>query len=318
MIAVMGSKKNILQLVQASEAHFKGGLEVFAEALIQTRAGVSEWIVPHTSSYVDKTIGELALRKSQALAVLAVRRDNETHYKNLRDFVLKPGDLLICHTAWKNLSRINQSRDLALLTSDAPREEVRPFKVLPAVGCLALALFLVLNTDLVLSTSLLAGAIGMVLTGVLTMDEAYNAISWKTIFLLAGLIPLGLAAEHSGTAQWLADNFMLLFGNSHEYLVLLVLSIITALFSLLISNVGATVLLVPIAISIANTLGADPRLFGLAIALSATNAFILPTHPVNVLTMGAAGYSSADYWRVGAPLSLLYLFISLGVLIALF
>lgn len=318
VIAVMGSKKDILRLVQESNAHFKGGLEVFAEALIQTRAGVSEFIVPPTSSYVDQTIGELALRKTQSLAVLAVRRDNETHFKNLREFVLKPGDLLICHTAWKNLARINQNRDLALLTSDAPREEVRPFKVWPALACLTLSILLVLSTDLVLSISLLAGAIGMVLTGVLTMDEAYNAISWKTIFLLAGLIPLGLAAEHSGTAQWLAANFMSVFGDAHVYIVLLVLSIISAIFSLLISNVGATALLVPIAISIANSLDADPRLFGLAIALSATNAFILPTHPVNVLTMGAGGYTSADYWRVGLPMSLIYLFISLAVLIALF
>ncbi len=318
VIAVMGSKKHILQLVQASHAHFKGGLEVFAEALVQTRAGVSEWIVPPSSHYADKTIGELALRKTQALAVLAVRRGNETHYKNLRHFTLKPGDLLICHTAWKNLARINQDRNLALLSSDRQREEVRPFKVIPALACLALALFLVLNTELVLSTSLLAGAVGMVLTGVLSMDEAYDAISWKAIFQLAGLVPLGLAAEHSGTAQWLAAHFMHIFDHSHSYLVLLVLSIITALFSLLISSVGAIILLVPIAISVAQALHADPRLFSLAIALSTANAFILPTHPVNVLTMGAAGYTRADYWRVGAPLSLLYLAVSLGVLIAWF
>ena len=318
VIAVMGTKRHVLKLVQASDAHFKGGLEIFAEALIQTRAGVSEFIIPPTSSYVDKTIGELGLRKTQGLAVLAVRRDNETHYKNMRELVLRPGDLIIGHSSWKNLSHLTQSRDLALLSSDSPQEEVRPFKVIPALASLALAILLVLNTDLVLSVALMAGAVGMVVTGVLSMDEAYDAISWKTIFLLAGLIPLGLAAEHSGTAQWLGNNFVTIMGDSSTYAVLLALAVITSIFSLLISNVGATVLLVPVAISAADNIGSDPRLFALAIALSATNAFILPTHPVNVLTMGAAGYTSKDYLRVGAPMTLLYLVISLGVLIALF
>lgn len=315
VVAVMGVKDDVQKFVRASHAHIKGGLEVFAEALIQTRAGVSELIVPPDSSYVGKSIGELNIRQNTGLAVLAVRRDQSTHYQNLRDFVLKSGDLVICHSSWKNLSRIQQHRDLAMLSNDAPNEEFRPHKARAAILATALALFCVLATPLPLPIALLCGAMAMLLGKVIDMDEAYRAISWKTIFLLAGLIPMGIAAEHSGMANWLGVNVLYFMGDLPANVILVFLCLVAMICSLTISNVGATVLLVPIAINIAYAKSADPLLFGLAIAISATNAFILPTHPVNVLTMGAGGYHNRDYLRVGVPMSILFFAVGLGILL---
>lgn len=120
-----------------------------------------------------------------------------------------------------------------------------------AVVMFAIALSLVLFTDLRLSVALLTGALGMVLTGVLTMDEAYNAVSWKTVFLLASLIQLGAAVEQTGTAAWIAQNTLALLGDVSPWMLQGAIAILATFFTLVMSNVGATVLLVPLAINIA-------------------------------------------------------------------
>ncbi|MGM0564728.1 MAG: SLC13 family permease [Pseudomonadota bacterium] len=316
VVAVLGHNRHINQFANASRGKVSGELEVFADALKQQQAGIAELVVPATSDYVGKSVGDIDIRSRLGLALLAVQRGEETHYKHLRELVLRPGDLLICHAKWRSIERLEKNRNLALMTTDFPRSKKRKpgegeegnRRIKTALGCLGLALGLVWFSPLSLAVALMIGAIAMVVLNVLSIDEAYRAISWKTVFLLAGLIPLGLAAEHSGTAQWLASGLLALFTDSPSYLLpLTALCIISALASLLLSNVGATVLLVPVAINTATELGSDPRLFALAIALSTTNAFILPTHPVNVLTMGAGGYQSGDYLRVGTPMTLIFL-----------
>ena len=172
-----------------------------------------------------------------------------------------------------------------------------------------IALSLILFTDLRLSVSLLVGALGMILTKVLTAEEAYYSVSWKTVFLLASLIPLGATVEATGTAAWIADELLHMIGHPSIWVLQLTIAILATAFTLVMSNVGATVLLVPLAVNIALTAGADPAVFALTVALATSNSFILPTHQVNALIMGPGRYKVIDFVRAGGVMTLLFLLV---------
>jgi di/tricarboxylate transporter len=156
----------------------------------------------------------------------------------------------------------------------------------------------------------MAGALGMILTKVMTISEAYLAVDWRTVFLLGGLIPLGMAVDQTGTAQWLARGIVLGLGDYMSPLMLLiVLACLSCGFTMVISNVGACTLLVPLGISLANQIGVDPRMAAIVIGLGVSNSFILPTHQVNALYMGPGEYRTKDYIKIGGFLSLIYIFI---------
>ncbi len=171
-----------------------------------------------------------------------------------------------------------------------------------------------LFSDLRLSVALLTGAVGMILSGVLSMEEAYRAVSWKTVFLLASLIPLGLAVETSGTAAWIAQGTLTMLGDVPSWVVQLALAVLATFFTLVMSNVGATVLLVPLAVNVALGVDADPAVFALTVAIATSNSFILPTHQVNALIMGPGGYRVADFLRAGGVMTVLFLIVTLVAL----
>jgi di/tricarboxylate transporter len=154
----------------------------------------------------------------------------------------------------------------------------------------------------------MAGAVGMVLSKVMTITEAYRAVDWRTVFLLGGLIPLGMAVDQTGTAQWMARGIVAGLGDYMcPLLLLFVLACLSCGFTLVISNVGACTLLVPLGISIANQIGIDPRVAAIVVGIGVSNSFILPTHQVNALYMGPGGYRTKDYLKIGGGLSAIYI-----------
>jgi len=180
------------------------------------------------------------------------------------------------------------------------------------VGFFVLAKCLALFTHLDLSVAMMTGAIGMLLTGVLNMDEAYKAINWKTIFVTACLIPLGWSMDATGTAAWLAQEVLQHLGNASPYVLQLCLAILTLLFSQVMSNVGATVMMVPIAISVAVATGGNPSAYALIVAVSSSNTFLLTSgHPALMMVAGPGGYRGKDFLRVGLPLTAMVLVITL-------
>jgi di/tricarboxylate transporter len=159
-----------------------------------------------------------------------------------------------------------------------------------------------------LSVCLMLGAVGMVLTRVITINEAYRAVDWRTVFLLGGLIPLGMAMDQTGTAEWIATGIVTALGSMMSPLLLLiVLATLSCLFTTVISNVGACTLLIPLGISIATQIGVDPRIAAVVVGLGVSNSFILPTHQVNALYMGPGEYRTRDYIKIGGPLAILYI-----------
>ncbi len=205
------------------------------------------------------------------------------------------------------------------MTTEYPHEETRPHKVGWAALFFTIALSMVLFTDLKLSIALLTGAIGMVLSGVLKIDEAYEAVSWKTVFLLASLIPLGLAVETSGTAGWIAEQTLKVVGDMPVWIIQASIAVLATFFTLVMSNVGATVLLVPLAVNIAMGVeGADPAVFALTVAIATSNSFLIPTHQVNVLIMGPAGYRVLDFMRAGGIMTILFLIVMMVMMSLVF
>ncbi len=164
------------------------------------------------------------------------------------------------------------------------------------------------------SKFLMTGAICMIIFGVLSMDEAYKTVSWKTVFLLAGMLPLGMAVESSGTANYVVRHLLTLVGGLPPWALQAMLAVVASGLSLVVSNVGATVLLVPFAINLAIAIGVDPALYALTVAISTSNSFLIPTHQVNALIMGPGDYRVADFLRVGGIMTILFLVVSLVAL----
>ncbi|NND45568.1 MAG: SLC13 family permease [Xanthomonadales bacterium] len=310
VLGVMGPRDEVGRFALDNQCRVQPHLRTFGGLFNPSRAGISEVVIPPGSKLVGHTIGEARLRKRYGISVLAVNRRGEIITEDLREFEMQVGDCLVSHSTWRDLSAVQREKDFIVAT-DIPKEEQRPQKVKPALLFFAISISMIIFTDFRLSIALLVGALGMVLSGVLSMDEAYGSVSWKTVFLLASLIPLGQAMERTGTAAWIAQEALGILGNMPDLAIQIMLAILATVFTLVMSNVGATTILVPIAISIALATGANPVMYALIIALSTSNAFILPTHQVNALIMGPGSYSVADFVRAGVGMSVLFLVVML-------
>jgi len=160
----------------------------------------------------------------------------------------------------------------------------------------------------------LTGALFMILSKVLNIDEAYKAVDWMTVFLLAGLIPLGIAFQKTGAANYIAVNIMELLGDVSPLLLLAVIGGLTSFFTLVTSNVGATVLLVPLCMNMALKAGIDPQIAALTVGIAASNTFVLPTHQVNALIMRPGGYKPVDYVKAGTGMTIIYIAVVIAML----
>jgi len=310
ILGVMGTRNQVGRFALDNQCRVQPRLRTFGPLFNASRAGISEVVIPPGSRLVGQTVGEAQLRRRYGISVLAVNRRGEILTESVRDLVMDTGDCLVSHSTWRDLSALARERDFVVAT-DIPKEEQRPQKVAHAVAFFAISIAMILFTDFRLSIALLVGAMGMILTGVISIDEAYGSVSWKTVFLLASLIPLGQAMERTGTAAWIAQEIMIILGDVPDLAIQAALAVLATVFTLVMSNVGATTILVPISVSIALATGANPTMYALIIALSTSNAFILPTHQVNALIMGPGGYRVADFIRAGTPMSLIFIVVML-------
>ena len=310
VLGVVAEPNNLDHFVEKYNLKKRGQLRSFAESLSHIKSGIAEVVIPPGSSLIGKTARDVWMRKTYGLAMIGLHRNGETlrEGEDIRNMPFQAGDTLVVHTAWNALERIEKDRDFVVVTTEYPREEkMRPHKILPAGIFFAIALSMVLFTDIRLSVALLTGAIGMILSGVLSIEEAYEAVSWKTVFLLASLIPLGLAVESSGTAKWIAEQVLLVVGDMPIWVIQSAVAVLATFFTLVMSNVGATVLLVPLAVNIAIGAGANPAVFALTVAIATSNSFFIPTHQVNALIMGPGGYRVADFMKAGGIMTILFL-----------
>lgn len=311
-VGLMGDRSQIEQFCEENKWELLGEPDRFADVLNAQHGGIAEIVVPPGSSLIGQEIGDIKPRRNFGTNILQIYRNEEIIKNSFRNQKLHAGDTLVVHASWKDLKNISRNKDFVLAT-DVKYEDLRTNKIKEAIVFFSLALVLFFLTDS-LSISLLTGAVGMVLSGVLTIDEAYDAVSWQTVFLLASLIPLGIAVDQSGTAAWIAHQILTIVGDVPNFVLQIVIALLATFFTLVMSNIGATVLLVPLAVNIALAVGADPAVFALTVAISTSNSFLIPTHQVNALLMGPGGYQVADFMRAGGVMTILFLVVSLLML----
>jgi len=311
-IGLMGDREQIEAYCEENHWQLLGEPDRFSDVLNAQHGGIAELVVPPGSSLIGREIGDIKPRRNFGTNILQIFRNEEVIRNGFRTQKLQAGDTLVVHASWKDLKTLSRNKDFVIAT-EVKYEDLRTNKIKPAVVFFSLALLLFLLTDS-LSISLLTGAMGMVLSGVLTMDEAYAAVSWQTVFLLASLIPLGVAVDQSGTAAWIAQQILALVGDVPDLVLQVVIALLATFFTLVMSNIGATVLLVPLAVNIAIAVGGDPATYALIVAISTSNSFLIPTHQVNALLMGPGGYQVADFMRAGGIMTLLFLIVSLAML----
>lgn len=302
---VMSSEKNIQRLVDEQGWLVKPEHDVFADENFPDESGVVEGVVIPHSNLSQHTMEELQFRRLFQINPLAIVRGDNIIMDEINVTNLQQGDTILMQGRWKQFRLLVSQMDIALI-DDIRGEELKPERTRCAVFFLILALTLALVFEVKLSIALLTGALGMILTRIIPADRAYEAVDWRTVFLLSGLIPLGTAFEITGTAAYIAEKVLAAVGNPSPLLLMLVISLLTSFFSLVASNVGATVLMIPLAMNMAFSIGSDPLVAALVVAVSASNTFILPTHQVNALIMRPGGYRTKDYMRAGLGMTVLY------------
>jgi di/tricarboxylate transporter len=315
-IAVVGREKNVRQLASEYGWTLKESLNTFGESLSRTNAGMAETVVSPRSELVGKTMNEVNFKDLYQLNPVALFKGKRIYYSGLTHIQLQMGDTLLLQGPWERFHILKNRPQPRALTFATPLEGeiMRPQKAKLAILWLAVSLAQIIFFKIQLSVALMSGALGMIISGVLNIDEAYRAVDWMTVFLLAGLIPLGMAFEKTGTAAFIANQILGLLGQPSPILLLTAVGIMTSFFTLVISNVGATVLLVPLCMNMAVIAGADPRMAALVVGLSASNTFVLPTHQVNALVMRPGGYRTLDYAKAGLIMTVIFLSVELSIL----
>lgn len=291
-------------------------IKTFAAETSQEKTGVLEGIVTARSALNGHTMGELQLKSLYSINPLALMRGAEIHIEKLDAMVLRPGDALLLAGGWDKLGYLQEKTEI-VYTEKLRGAAVKEDKAWVALVTLAVFLVLSIVMNLSLAISGLVALLVIVIGKVMHIDQVYRAIEWKTVFLVAGLIPLGAAFEKTGAANYLAMSILQQISGISPLVLYLVIALLTSFFALFVSNVGTTVLLVPLAMNLATQVGADPRIAGLVVAISSINTFILPTHQVNALIMQPGGYRTSDYMRVGSGMMVLFLVI-LMVMLAMF
>ena len=256
------------------------------------------------SSLVGQPLAELNFRGRYDLELVAVWRSGEAIRSNLDQVVLKLGDALLLLGPREKLRLLENNPDFLLLTSQLSQRPLDTSKAPLAGGIMAGVVVSVIAGWLPIYIAAVIGATMMVLTRCLTMEDAYRAIEWRAIFLIAGMLPLGTAMEDSGAARLLAEITMDLLGPLGVWWVIGGLYLVTALGTMIIPTAALVVLMSPIVISASGDLGIAPQTAMMAVAMAASASFTSPiSHPANILVMGPGGYRFADYLKLGIPLS---------------
>jgi di/tricarboxylate transporter len=307
-LVVCGQKKDVSRMAASEGMTLKKTIDKFKNNLNALNSGTVEAVVAPRSWLIGKNLAEINFQDRFRITPLSIYRQENTYRVKLDDIQFQVGDVISLYGAWKRLKELQHEGGL-LFSLPSDMDYMRPGKALWAGIWLIVALGMIMGFNIQLSVSLMTGALGMILTQVLTIDEAYQSVDWRTIFLLAGLIPLGIATEKTGTAAWIATTVLNIIGDVSPIMLLTVIGVLSTMFTLVISNVGATVLLVPLVVNMAIAAHTDPRMAALVVGLATSNSFMLPTHQVNALYMGPGHYRTIDFLKAGVVVSIVFVIV---------
>ncbi len=276
---------------------------------------VVEAVLPPRSPLTGRTLRDVRFADRFGMSVLAVWRGDRPIRSGVGDLPLQLGDALLLQGPHSNVERLRREDELIVLTEGETETAPGRWQTTVALGIAVLALALGARYPQAIGAFVLAGAALMVLAGILSMDRAHQAIDWRTIFLVAGMLPLGLALGKSGAAGLLSEGLVWLLGPLGPIALLGGVFLCAALLTQAVVGPAVAAVMGPVAIQVALQTGTDPRSLGMAVALACSMAFLTPLgHPVNVLVMGPGGYRFADYRRVGLPMAVVLAIVVMVVL----
>lgn len=282
---------------------------------LSQEVGMSEVIVPADSPLLGKTLLESNFRSQLDLSVIGLRRGTEAINTNHREEKLRIGDTLLVSGRWKSITNLisSNSKDLVALSLPAEFEEIldAPGKALPAVLILLFVIALMISGVIPNVHAALLGCLLMGYFGCIDYESAYRAIDWKTIVLIVGMLPFSIALQRTGGIDLASTGLLMVTDGFQTYGTLTALFIMTSLMGVFISNTATAVLMAPVALTIAEKLDASPYPFAMIVALACSCAFMTPvSSPVNTLVATPGGYKFFDFVRVGVPLTIIVMIVS--------
>ncbi len=286
--------------------HIRHGRKWGDHGLEADDATIIEAVVAPGSSLIGKSLMDADFRNRFGATVLAIRHHDEIRHSRLATTPLAAGDALLIESPKNQLSRIKRRREFVVV-SDVGSLDEKPRRRLTAM-LIVVGVIVAAATGLAhISVAALVGAILLVLTGSLRLDEAYRAVDWQVVFLLGGILPLGIAMQKTGGADLLANLLINWVGNHGPIAILAALYLVTTVLTAFMSNTATAALLVPIAITTAASLGIDPRPLLVAIAFGASASFMTPVgYQTNLLVYGPGSYRFSDYIKIGVPLTIIF------------
>ncbi len=303
-LLVQGSIKDLSLLqrlmdIEISEEHIPA-----AQSLETPDVLMAEVVLAPRSLLAGKTLRDINFRKKYGLTVLAIWREGRAYRTNLHNLPLRFGEALLLYGKREKLELIGSEPDFILLT-DTMSQPLRTHKALTATLVMLGILLPVLLGFIPLAIMAVIGIALMVLTGCLKMEEAYRAIEWRSVFLIAGLLPLGAAMHQTGAAALLAQGVVETVGRFGPWGVMAGLYVLTIVATLAIPPAALVVIMSPVVLQAAESFSISPHSLMMAISIAAAGSFLSPiSHPANLLVMGPGGYKFTDYFKLGLPLSL--------------
>jgi di/tricarboxylate transporter len=305
ILMVKGKVSQILAVQDEIGARIDSHMRMSELDLTSPEAMVTEVVISQLADFAGKTLKEIDFRARYGLTGLAIWHREESIVGRIADVPLQFGDVLLVQGRRERVDYLQREPSFLVLgpiSTEFRREKKAPWALLIFGGMI----LLVSTGTLHIATGAVLAAILMVLVGVLTMDEAYASVEWQSVFLIAGMLPLGIAMAKTGTAEFLSDQIIELVGGLGPRGIMIGLFVLTTIITEFMSNAAAAVLVAPIAISSALTLGVAPQAFAMGVAIAASNSFLFPIgHQASVLVYGPGGYRFFDYTKVGLPLTLL-------------
>jgi di/tricarboxylate transporter len=284
------------------------------EKMVSAEVGVVQAILSPQTTLEGKTLRQINFREKFGLNMLALWRRGQAYRSNLRDVDLQFGDALLLLGPRGKLQLLGSEPDFIVLTESA-QEELRLEKMKLSIVIMAGILLPVILGWVPIYIAAVIGAALMVLTGCLTMDEAYRQIEWKAVFLIAGMLPLGTALDKTGAAKLIAEGVVALVGPFGPNAVMIGLVALTFLGTCFVPTAALVVLMAPIVFNTATNMGLSPYALIMAVAMAASASFTTPiSHPANILVMGPGGYRFVDYLKVGGLLTLVILAVLMFVI----
>lgn len=311
ILLVKGDAQSAAAFAASRHLAFREEGEDTADILFNRSSGLAEVMIPPRSALIGQQVFEGMITESGDLMIVAVQRQGQT----IREVAtLEAGDTLLLQGTWKALDmRLSDPDVLVVNSPDVVRRQAVPLGTgaKQAIAILLGMVFL-LATGLVppaIAGLLAAGA--LILSGVMTVDQSYRAIDWTTVILVGAMMPLSTAMEQTGAARLLAEALVAAVGDAGPLALLAGLFLLTAIMGQLISNTATALIVIPIGIAAAKSLGVSPQPVLMSIAVAAAGAFLTPiATPTNLMVMGPGGYAFSDYWKLGLPLLIWFFVVS--------